>query len=305
MTEAISIKAGEAIGVAASAIYPVERPLHRFIATEKRAGFFTIPPSEAGVVLEHYNDKNRPINGDNVDRLAKDMESGDWDNDTGDPIQFDSNGKLLNGQHRLMGCVKSGKSISVAVIWGLPPHTMKYVDGAYPRNTSLRMLLDEAVDGTRERPTHSQVTYRQKEYAVVKMWLNQTVGKVPRSVAELEAFRKDHEPALAVSLRAVSNTDARKTGYKAACAIYFEKHPAKAEEFIQLVGGVDTDNLPSPVVRLREYLARSTASRGTKRRKSSGGNTMVDTYETTVAMIHAFHNGETVKRVTAQKEWTI
>ena len=55
------------------------------------------------------NSCNRPLSQNTVYRYADAILSGEWKLN-GDTIRFDSNGTLIDGQHRLHACVKAGKS---------------------------------------------------------------------------------------------------------------------------------------------------------------------------------------------------
>ncbi len=75
---------------------------------------------ELAELLLLRNDKNRPIDRANVFRLVTAMVNGEWVFD-GTPITFDKYGKLLDGQHRLMAIIKSGKILAFRVSYGFNP----------------------------------------------------------------------------------------------------------------------------------------------------------------------------------------
>lgn len=73
----------------------------------------TITPDDAKEMLRG-NTRNRPIRRTHTDRLAEEMRSGKWVLN-GVPIIF--NGRLLiDGQHRLLACVKAQKSFTTLVV---------------------------------------------------------------------------------------------------------------------------------------------------------------------------------------------
>jgi ribosomal protein S15P/S13E len=59
-----------------------------------------VTPEQAKFLLKHCNRLNRHIKSQHVERLRRDMESGNWYADV-DYIGFNSKGMLVNGQHRL------------------------------------------------------------------------------------------------------------------------------------------------------------------------------------------------------------
>lgn len=78
-----------------------------------------ITPRIAKTMLSH-NTGNRPLRKAVVQRYATDMENGDWQ-DNGDPIRFDTNGRLIDGQHRLEAVILSDTPIDAWVLRGLKP----------------------------------------------------------------------------------------------------------------------------------------------------------------------------------------
>ena len=60
----------------------------------------SITPKQAAYLLTHCNTMNRKIKIEHIETLKRDMENGNWYSDI-DYIGFNSNGVLINGQHRL------------------------------------------------------------------------------------------------------------------------------------------------------------------------------------------------------------
>ncbi len=85
-----------------------------------------ITPEVATELLETRGD-NRKVMQTVVDTYAKDMKEGRWVFN-GAPIQFDEEGKLLNGQHRLWAVIESGVTIEAVVQWGIPRSAQATID---------------------------------------------------------------------------------------------------------------------------------------------------------------------------------
>lgn len=81
------------------------------------------------------NKSNRPLSQTTVDRYAQAMVAGEWQLN-GDTIRFDENNNLIDGQHRLHACVKSGKSFSCYVVHNLPSDAFDTIDQGRPRTMS-------------------------------------------------------------------------------------------------------------------------------------------------------------------------
>lgn len=74
-----------------------------------------ITPEIAKNYLAMNCDNNRRIQQRRVDVYAEMMKAGEWKLN-GEGIHFDSNGHLLNGQHRLSAIVKSGVTVQMLVV---------------------------------------------------------------------------------------------------------------------------------------------------------------------------------------------
>lgn len=78
--------------------------------TERRFERVEVGPTKAQKWLKNFNyADNRPIGWGWVNYLARQMKSGHW-RDNGEPLIFDKEGQLLDGQHRLAAVVKSGQT---------------------------------------------------------------------------------------------------------------------------------------------------------------------------------------------------
>jgi hypothetical protein len=80
------------------------------------------PPSKTD------NPSNRPIRRHRIERYAKMMERSEKWTVTPDAIGFDVDGKLTNGQHRLMAIVESGEPQRMIVGWNLPEDSIRHTD---------------------------------------------------------------------------------------------------------------------------------------------------------------------------------
>lgn len=157
----------------------------------------TITPSIATAFMEQNKENRRAVRGV-VDRYARDMKRGEW-RFTGEAIKFDKNKVLIDGQHRLLACIKSGVSFRSMVMYGLPPETKAVIDTGKSRSISdimtfsgvmnsarvssvARMLLLMKNDDWISRPTYSS----QEIMAVLEKHPHiqrscGTMPKVPRS----------------------------------------------------------------------------------------------------------------------------
>jgi hypothetical protein len=73
------------------------------------------------------NHENRNLRSSKVRAFARDMRNGEWTT-TGQPIQFDWNGNLIDGQHRCEAVIESGVTVRVLVVKGLDPKAKQVID---------------------------------------------------------------------------------------------------------------------------------------------------------------------------------
>ncbi len=93
-----------------------------------------VGPELARQWLEH-NTANRSVRPARVKEYALAMQEGRWLY-TADPIRFDSDGRLIDGQHRLKAVVKSGCTVELHVVRGLEPQAQDAVDTGAARTAS-------------------------------------------------------------------------------------------------------------------------------------------------------------------------
>lgn len=79
------------------------------------------------------NTSNRCVTQSMVNFYAREMQCGRWQFN-GDSIRFDSNGNLIDGQHRLLAIIKSGVSLDMLVISGLDSKSFLTIDQGKKRS---------------------------------------------------------------------------------------------------------------------------------------------------------------------------
>lgn len=91
--------------------------------------------------------KNRPVKTAHVQGLAKDMTEGRWKFD-GAPIRFDRDGKLIDGQHRLLAVIASGTSQEFLVIDGITTEAQVVMDSGARRSAGDQLSMLGAPNST-------------------------------------------------------------------------------------------------------------------------------------------------------------
>jgi len=91
-----------------------------------------IEPEAAEQLLIVTNSKNRPMSRSFAKRLGNLIEAEEYAI-TGDTIKFSKSGTLLDGQHRLQGCVNSKRAIISHMVFGLDDDIFDVLDQGHKR----------------------------------------------------------------------------------------------------------------------------------------------------------------------------
>lgn len=100
----------------------------------------SITPEHAEDLLKG-NTRNRKLNQALVDDYSRDMAAGRWQLN-GEAIKLSDSGTLLDGQHRLAGIVKSGATVPMLVITGLPEDAQTTMDTGRKRSMGDMLTLE-------------------------------------------------------------------------------------------------------------------------------------------------------------------
>lgn len=98
-----------------------------------------ITPEDASHLMDK-NIGNRLLSPRRVNALAQSITRGEWQFD-GNPIRLTSDGRLIDGQHRLAAIMQAGESVPALILRGLEPESQLVIDSGRPRSFSdyLRM----------------------------------------------------------------------------------------------------------------------------------------------------------------------
>lgn len=160
--------------------------------------FISISPTTAAAMLDK-NSKNRNPKKRFLDQFARDMVTGSWKL-TGDPIKFDKEGNLIDGQHRLMACVQAQKPFETFVAYGLDAETRDVVDTGAPRSnrdvltmhgihnashvaSTVRLLIAEKIgEKSQTAVTHSETLACLAKHPSLPTWV-QSAHSFPKGIS--------------------------------------------------------------------------------------------------------------------------
>lgn len=87
----------------------------------------TLQPDEARELLKSTNNHNRPLNPNTVETYSRIIKEGNWKL-THQGIAFDTNGDLIDGQHRLAAIANSGTPVKIMVTRNVDPAEFSVID---------------------------------------------------------------------------------------------------------------------------------------------------------------------------------
>lgn len=148
-----------------------------------------VTPETAGRWLER-NAKNRKLSERDIAKYARDMAAGNW-TITGESVKFDQDGKLLDGQHRLRAVIRSGVTVRLIVMRGIPTDAQKVMDTGRARTASDALSMGGASNTTMLAATAKLALGVQAGAT--------DPGKFDVSHAEIETFVNEH-PSLATAV---------------------------------------------------------------------------------------------------------
>jgi hypothetical protein len=223
-----------------------------------KAEIMTIGPDTAQSLLER-NTNNRDLSPQHVKDYVRRMEQGDWHLST-DAIGIDTQGRLVNGQHRLHAIIKSGQTQPFIVVKGIDPDAFKWIDEIYKRN--LKQSLKMAGFSRYSRLA-----------ALVSMLYSWEQGKSPLSGQPSNVqginFAKYHSPKIVGAIEEVKpiETEAKRLWRPSSMNFVnytmYRRSPETARDFLEGVAtGLGLNSKNDPRYRLRNRLISEQNSPG-------------------------------------------
>lgn len=195
------------------------------------------------------NTRNRKISEKVVQKYVEEIRAGDW-RLTPSGIGFDTEGELLDGQHRLAAIVKSGLPAPLMVTLGLPPTSQEKVDRQRRRTLFDALYLAGHAYSRQEVEIATCLT---------RMRQHSDSGVVPSDslvkrtlITHLDDIRE-----------VLKDTDKKKKGlsqasFLAAAVLYHEIDSQKCSQFLEGVRTGEMLTNDHPAMRLRRLLLGET-----------------------------------------------
>lgn len=160
----------------------------------------SITPEMAKAILKDRNPRNRAVRRRVVKQYAADMKNGKWQI-TGDPIRFDREGNLIDGQHRLNAVIEADTAIQTVVIHNLERSTQDVIDTGAKRSAGNVLQMRGMVKNTNAVATVARVgiSYERGHMKTTKTYLLETTHSEVLDWVEqnytglLETFNMSHK----------------------------------------------------------------------------------------------------------------
>lgn len=111
------------------------------IKSNVKSNIVTVTPELAARWLEG-NTHNRPLRQANVESMMAAMQAGRW-RLNGESIIFDTNGTLVDGQHRLWACVESKCQFETVVVTDVDPDSFLTIDQGAKRSAADALWVND------------------------------------------------------------------------------------------------------------------------------------------------------------------
>jgi hypothetical protein len=197
------------------------------------------------------NTHNRPLRQPLVDRLARDIKAGQW-RLTHQGIAFDTDGVLIDGQHRLWAIVLAATPVRLRVFFNEPIDNMKAVDTGLARsNYDVLHLSGEA----------GEITVN--HLATLRAMLAGDSSHTPRlTVSEEAEWMAKHADAINFAMEHLGTCRFKGVATATIRGIiaraYYSAKPAKLNHFCDVLktgGSADEEDLP--IVLLWQFLVNN------------------------------------------------
>lgn len=211
-----------------------------------------VSPAIADEWLDENIDNNRSVSDSKVSQYARDMRQGKWALNA-QPIIFDYNGNLIDGQHRLWACKRADATFQTLVVYGVAPEAVATIDAGRPRSAS--DVLDmrgvtyykhcASIARFVYRWEHGHVANRAQSTRPTRRQVIETYEKYPKRIQEWA--RKQGRFAGVIS---------RPTSMAQVTFVFSLLHREKAEDFSEAIITGANLNVGDPALLLRDRLSK-------------------------------------------------
>lgn len=164
------------------------------VKSDLRYRRISVDPDMAMAILTSNTD-NRPVDQTRINKYAKHMAHGLWKQTSAEVIQIATDGRLIDGQHRLKAIIQSGVTVTLTIVDGCDADTFDVIDTGKTRTHNDVFSIAQMGQGT---AALARIVYLY-EKMMDKDWRQAKVGNV--STVELLSWAKDKQEILETAAR--------------------------------------------------------------------------------------------------------
>ena len=250
--------------------------LSRVDLSKPGVDWFIVTPDIAAELLER-NTNNREMRRRHADSLTEAIKRGEWCDDCPQTVSFaESDGSLVDGQHRLTAIANSGVACRVLIVGGISDAARRVIDGVAPRRISdwLSLIrgnkrplyaalntIHYCAFGQAQKPSARQAALIHERFEEAFTWA--------------ETIKMTHDASVC-----------RRAGFLAALIMFRDKCPQLAQAFYESVA--EAGGMVQQAVMLRDWMLRN---------KPAGGAGQEDQMCRSIYCMEAYALGKKVSRV--------
>jgi hypothetical protein len=106
------------------------------LGTYRTVNDVLVTPALAKRIIELNSENNRNLKPTRKDRYKRDMISNRWREQTGQTIVIDTNGRVIDGNHRMHATAESGRAFRFDFTFGVQPENILVIDALAPRTAA-------------------------------------------------------------------------------------------------------------------------------------------------------------------------
>lgn len=216
-----------------------------------------VTPDKAKALLASMAN-DRPFSKNTAANYTEVMRRGEWKYN-GDPVRLNTNGKLIDGQHRLHAIVGSGKAQRMLMVYGLDSNVFDTIDvGKKRSNADLLTISGFTHASALAATSRALIIYESGAYWASEVAKNLDYNPTGKQIVQ---YANDH-PEVYDCVRALYNKHTYATRIAPPSAVglaYVLAHrqsKAKAELFMDGFTGAEPTERHDPRWIAREYMSR-------------------------------------------------
>lgn len=205
-----------------------------------------VTPDMARKWIQSQHKNQRPLARSIVQRYAEFMRAGQWML-TAQGITFDTDGNLIDGNHRLNAVIECGQPILMRVTNGEDPTCFSAYDCGKVRSPSDRTILDDTNPSRNKR-----LVTLVRAYVCFGVFRS-SAGTGSETLREY--YEKHKRGFSAIVDGDIASIIKKNSPIMAAVAIYADIHPGRASSFISRLSGASAMREKDPAQKLLMYIS--------------------------------------------------